>query len=82
MNLSEILGQPRGEKRLLVLHDFPVSDAVSSAFADKLISAEYDIESDILNTGKISHSQKIAGGFSILIGILVGDLCPNYSELK
>lgn len=59
-NISEILERHRGEKHLVVLHDFPDPDAISSAFAHKLISADYDIESDILYTGKISHSQNIA----------------------
>ena len=44
----------------MFLHDFPDRDAIFSAFAHKPTSAEYDIEPDIVHTGKISHSQNIA----------------------
>lgn len=60
MKLAEILEQHHGEKHLVVLHDFPDPDAISSAFAHKLISAEYEIETQIIYAGKISHSQNIA----------------------
>ncbi len=58
--LAEVLEKHRGEKHLVVLHDFPDPDAISSAFAHRLISAEYDIDVDVVYTGKISHSQNIA----------------------
>lgn len=58
--IADVLDKHRGEKHLVVLHDFPDPDAISSAIAHKLISAEYNIEVDIIYTGKISHSQNIA----------------------
>ena len=60
IKLSDVLEQHRGEKHLIVLHDFPDPDAISAAFAHKLISAEYEIETDIMYSGRISHSQNVA----------------------
>src|SRR5512135_193764 len=71
LNIAEILEKHRGEKHLVVLHDYPDPDAISSAFAHKLISAEYDIEADIIYTGKISHSQNVA-----LVKLLGIELAP------
>ena len=75
-SISEILEQHRGERHLVVLHDFPDPDAISSAFAHKLIAAEYDIESDIVYTGKISHSQNVA-----LVKLLGIELRPYDGKL-
>jgi nanoRNase/pAp phosphatase (c-di-AMP/oligoRNAs hydrolase) len=58
--LAGILETHRGERHIVVLHDFPDPDAISSAFAHKIISAEFDIEVDIIYPGKISHQQNIA----------------------
>jgi nanoRNase/pAp phosphatase (c-di-AMP/oligoRNAs hydrolase) len=60
LNLAEILEPHREERHVVVLHDYPDPDAISSAFAHRLISAEYDIDVDILYTGEISHQQNIA----------------------
>ena len=57
LKLADVLEAHRGEKHLVVLHDFPDPDAISSASAHRLISAEYDIDVDVVYTGKISHSQ-------------------------
>lgn len=70
-SLVELLESHRGEKHVVVLHDFPDPDAISSAFAHKLISTDFDIEVEILFTGKISHSQNIA-----LVKLLGIDLIP------
>jgi nanoRNase/pAp phosphatase (c-di-AMP/oligoRNAs hydrolase) len=75
-NIAEILEQHRGEKHLVVLHDYPDPDAISSALAHKLIAAEFDIDVDITYTGKISHSQNIA-----LIKLLGIDLIPYSGKL-
>jgi nanoRNase/pAp phosphatase (c-di-AMP/oligoRNAs hydrolase) len=72
--IAEVLEQHRGEKHLVVLHEYPDPDAISSAFAHKLISAEYDIDVQIIYTGKISHRQNIA-----LVKLLGIDLLP-YDE--
>jgi nanoRNase/pAp phosphatase (c-di-AMP/oligoRNAs hydrolase) len=71
IKLAEILEKHRGEKHLVVLHDFPDPDAISSAFAHRLISAQYDIQVDILYSGKISHGQNVA-----LVKLLGIDLIP------
>ncbi len=74
--IAELLEKHRGEKHLVVLHDYPDPDAISSAFAHRLISSEYDIEADIVYTGKISHSQNIA-----LVKLLGVDLAPYDGKL-
>jgi nanoRNase/pAp phosphatase (c-di-AMP/oligoRNAs hydrolase) len=58
--LVEVLEAHRGERHAIILHDFPDPDAISSAYAHKLISAKFDIETDIIYSGKISHRQNIA----------------------
>ena len=60
LNLAEVLEPHRGERHIIVLHDYPDPDAMASAYAHRLISAEYDIETEILYTGEISHQQNIA----------------------
>ena len=72
--IAEVLEKHRGEKHLVVLHNYPDPDAISAAFAHKLISAQYDIDVDILYSGKISHGQNIA-----LVKLLGIDLIP-YKE--
>ena len=58
--ITEILNAHRGEKHIIVLQDFPDPDAISSAFAHQLISAAFDIECDIVYSGKVSHQQNVA----------------------
>ncbi len=58
--IAKILEAHRGERHVVVLQDFPDPDAISSAFAHKLISAEFNIEVDMIYNGKISHQQNIA----------------------
>jgi nanoRNase/pAp phosphatase (c-di-AMP/oligoRNAs hydrolase) len=79
LNMAEILEKHRGEKHLVILHDYPDPDAISSAFTHRLISAEYDIGVDILYSGKISHGQNVA-----LVKLLGIDLIPykNGLDLK
>jgi len=74
--MVELLEKHRGEKHLVVLHDYPDPDAISSAFAHRFISAQFDIEADIVYTGKISHSQNIA-----LVKLLGVDLTPYDGKL-
>jgi nanoRNase/pAp phosphatase (c-di-AMP/oligoRNAs hydrolase) len=59
-NMTEILDTRRGEKHIIVLHDYPDPDAISSAFAHQLIGSAFDIGCDIVYDGKISHPQNIA----------------------
>lgn len=58
--LAEVLEAHRGERHVIVVHDFPDPDAISVAFAHRLISAQFDIEADVIYGGKISHQQNIA----------------------
>ncbi len=74
--IADVLEKHRGEKHLVVLHDFPDPDAISSAFAHRVISADYDIGVDVIYTGKISHSQNIA-----LVKLLGIDLNPYDGKL-
>lgn len=58
--IAETLEAHRGERHVVVLQDFPDPDAISSAYAHRLISAEFEIEVDTIYSGKISHQQNIA----------------------
>jgi len=58
--LRELLATHRGEYHAIVLHDYPDPDAIAAAFAHRLISAQFNIETDILYAGAISHQQNIA----------------------
>ena len=59
-DLATILEAHRGERHAVVLQAFPDPDAISSAFAHRLISARFDIETTLLYSGKISHQQNVA----------------------
>jgi len=58
--LDHVLEAHRGERHLIVLHNFPDPDAISSGYAHQLLSREFGIETDIIYCGKISHQQNIA----------------------
>jgi nanoRNase/pAp phosphatase (c-di-AMP/oligoRNAs hydrolase) len=58
--IADVLDAHRGERHIIVLHDYPDPDAISSAFAHRLISAGFDIEADIVYDGRISHQQNVA----------------------
>ncbi|MDJ0555380.1 MAG: bifunctional oligoribonuclease/PAP phosphatase NrnA [Microcoleaceae cyanobacterium MO_207.B10] len=47
-------------RQLIILQDFPDPDALSGAWAYKLIAQQYDIESDIIYAGTLSHQENIA----------------------
>jgi nanoRNase/pAp phosphatase (c-di-AMP/oligoRNAs hydrolase) len=74
--IAEILESHRGERHLVVLHDYPDPDAIASAFAHRLISTGFDIDVSILYTGKISHQQNIA-----LVRLLAIDLLTYDDQL-
>ncbi|MCZ7666719.1 MAG: hypothetical protein M5U34_05555 [Chloroflexi bacterium] len=59
-SIASILSAHRGETHLIVIHDYPDPDAIASACAHKLISSIFDIETDIIYRGRVSHSQNIA----------------------
>src|SRR5258706_3319130 len=58
--LIRLLEGHRGERHIIVLQNYPDPDAISSAFAHQLISAEFGIQNDIVYSGKISHHQNLA----------------------
>jgi nanoRNase/pAp phosphatase (c-di-AMP/oligoRNAs hydrolase) len=58
--IGEILEAHRGERHVVVLHDFPDADSISAAYAHRLISAAFSIEVDILYSGEVSHQQNVA----------------------
>jgi nanoRNase/pAp phosphatase (c-di-AMP/oligoRNAs hydrolase) len=60
LDLSEVLSPHSGERHIVVLHDYPDPDAISTGYTHQLISAAYDIEVDIIYTGEISHQQNLA----------------------
>lgn len=74
--IEKILSAHKGEKHLIVLHDYPDPDAIASAYAHKLISAMFDIEADIIYAGRISHAQNIS-----LVRLLDLDLIKFEGEL-
>ena len=59
-DITQILQSREGERHIAVLHDYPDPDAISSAYAHRLISARFGIEVDIVYSGEISHQQNIA----------------------
>lgn len=65
--IAELLKAHQDERHVVVLQDFPDPDAISSAFAHRLISNEFDIQVDVIYSGKISHQQNIA--LARLLGI-------------
>jgi nanoRNase/pAp phosphatase (c-di-AMP/oligoRNAs hydrolase) len=58
--ISDVLKAHRGEHHIVVLHNYPDPDAISSGFAHQLISAQFDIQVDVVYRGEISHRQNIA----------------------
>ncbi len=58
--LRQTLEQHQGERQLVILQDFPDPDALSSAWAYKLITENFDIQCDIVYAGTISHQENIA----------------------
>ncbi|MEL6927433.1 MAG: bifunctional oligoribonuclease/PAP phosphatase NrnA [Cyanobacteria bacterium J06600_6] len=57
--LAKVLEQHRGERQIVVIQDFPDPDALSSAWAYRLIAANYEIECDIVYGGTLSHQENI-----------------------
>jgi nanoRNase/pAp phosphatase (c-di-AMP/oligoRNAs hydrolase) len=58
--LMRILDKHRGERHLVILQDFPDPDALASAWAYKLIADRFEIQSDIVYGGTLSHQENIA----------------------
>jgi nanoRNase/pAp phosphatase (c-di-AMP/oligoRNAs hydrolase) len=58
--LRRVLGTHRGTRQIIILQDFPDPDALSCAWAYKLIAQQYDILCDIVYAGTLSHQENIA----------------------
>lgn len=54
------LDQHRGDRHLVLLQDFPDPDALSCAWAYRLIAQQHDIRCDIVYAGTLSHQENIA----------------------
>jgi nanoRNase/pAp phosphatase (c-di-AMP/oligoRNAs hydrolase) len=75
--LYDLLTAHRGERHIIVLHAYPDPDAISAAYAHRLISAQCGIDTDIVYCGTISHGQNIA-----LTRLLNLDLVPYNPALE
>jgi nanoRNase/pAp phosphatase (c-di-AMP/oligoRNAs hydrolase) len=80
--LAELLEAHRGERHLIVLHDFPDPDAISAAYAHRLISEQFGIETDIIYNGKISHQQNIALVRLLGLNLLHYDPSLDFSQYQ
>ena len=58
--LAALLEQHRGERHAIVMQDYPDPDAISSAWAHKMIAARFGIDCDIVYEGRISHQENLA----------------------
>lgn len=58
--LIDTLEQHRGEKHIIVLQDFPDPDAISTALSHQVCCDRFDIETDIVYCGRISHQENVA----------------------
>jgi nanoRNase/pAp phosphatase (c-di-AMP/oligoRNAs hydrolase) len=56
----QVLERHRGDRQLILLQDFPDPDALSSAWAYKLIAQKFEIQSEIVYAGMLSHQENIA----------------------
>ncbi len=74
--LLNLLSARRGERHIIVLHAYPDPDAIAAAYAHRLLSAHYGVDTDIVYSGVISHGQNIA-----LIRLLKLDLTAYHPAL-
>ncbi|HVF89094.1 MAG TPA: bifunctional oligoribonuclease/PAP phosphatase NrnA [Blastocatellia bacterium] len=58
--LAALLEAHRGEKHAIVMQDYPDPDALSAAWAHKMIASRYGIDCDIVYEGRISHQENLA----------------------
>lgn len=58
-HLKQVLEKHRGERQIVVIQDFPDPDALSSAWTYQLIAQQYDIDTDIVYAGVLSHQENI-----------------------
>ena len=58
--LEKLLKKHSGSHQLVLLQDFPDPDALSAAWAYRLIAGAYSIQCDIYYSGTLSHQENIA----------------------
>ena len=58
--LRQMFDRHKGNRHLILLQDFPDPDALSSAWAYKLIAEKYDIQCEMIYAGALSHQENIA----------------------
>lgn len=58
--LAALLESHRGERHAIVMQNYPDPDAISSAWAHKLMAARFSIDCDIVYEGRISHQENLA----------------------
>ena len=58
--LRQSLLRHRGDRQVILLQDFPDPDALSCAWAYKLIAQQFEIACDIYYAGTLSHQENIA----------------------
>jgi len=58
--LAAVLEAHRSERHAIVMQDYPDPDAISTAWAHKLIAARFGVECDIIYEGRISHQENLA----------------------
>jgi nanoRNase/pAp phosphatase (c-di-AMP/oligoRNAs hydrolase) len=74
--LIDTLEKHRGEKHIIVLQDYPDPDAISTALAHQVCCSRFDIDTDIVYGGRISHQQNVA-----LVRLLGIDLIRHEASL-
>jgi nanoRNase/pAp phosphatase (c-di-AMP/oligoRNAs hydrolase) len=58
--LASLLEAHRGERHAIVMQDYPDPDAISTAWAHKMIASRYGVDCDIVYEGRISHQENLA----------------------
>jgi nanoRNase/pAp phosphatase (c-di-AMP/oligoRNAs hydrolase) len=81
-DLKSVLEAHKGERHIIVLQAFPDPDAISSAFAHKLISAQFNIETTLAYSGKISHRQNVALVKLLGIELVHASDIPDFSQFN
>jgi len=80
--ISKILEAHRGERHVVVLHDFPDADSISAAYAHRLISSAFAIEVDILYSGEVSHQQNLALVRLLALDMLRWEDLPDLAQYQ
>lgn len=57
---AALLDGHRGETHVIAIQDYPDPDAISSALTYRALAERYDIESEIVYEGRVSHQENLA----------------------